>query len=70
MMMYTAPISALALALPGTDWLYQFTNGLTALTTANGGALTSLGLTFLSFIAFMQLVGMVITFSTSNDFQP
>ncbi len=66
MMMYTASISALALALPGTDWLYQFTNGLTALTTANGGALTSLGLTFLSFIAFMQLVGMVITFSTSN----
>ena len=66
MMMYSASISALALALPGTDWLYQFTNGLTALTTANGGALTSLGLTFLSFIAFMQLVGMVITFSTSN----
>ena len=41
--------------MPGTDWLYQFTNNLTALTTANGGALTSFGLTLLSFIAFMQL---------------
>ena len=52
--------------MPGIDWLYQFTNNLTALTTANGGALTSLGLTLLSFIAFMQLVKMVVTFSTSN----
>lgn len=52
--------------MPGIDWLYQFTNNLTALTTANGGALTSLGLTLLSFIAFMQLVKMVINFSTAN----
>src|ERR1700712_1011589 len=52
--------------MPGTDWLYQFTNNLTALTTANGNALTSFGLTLLSFIAFMQLVKMVVTFSTSN----
>ena len=52
--------------MPGIDWLYQFTNNLTALTTANGGALTNFGLTLLSFIAFMQLVKMVITFSTSN----
>ncbi len=52
--------------MPGTDWLYQFTNNLTALTTANGGALTSFGLTLLSFIAFMQFVKMVVTFSTSN----
>lgn len=49
--------------MPGTDWLYQFTNNLTALTTANGGALTSFGLTLLSFVAFMQLVKMVINFS-------
>lgn len=52
--------------MPGSDWLYQFTNNLTALTTANGGALTSFGLTLLSFIALMQLVKMVVTFSTSN----
>ena len=52
--------------MPGTDWLYQFTNNLTALTTANGGALTSFGLTLLSFIAFMQLVKMVVNFSTSS----
>ena len=52
--------------MPGIDWLYQFTDNLTALTTANGGALTSFGLTLLSFIALMQLVKMVVTFSTSN----
>jgi hypothetical protein len=65
-MLMTAHLSVLALALPGTDWLYQFTNNLTALTTANGGALTSLGMTLLSFIALMRLVSMVITFSMSN----
>jgi len=58
--------SGLALVLPGTDWLYQFTNNLTALTTANGGALTNLGITLLSTIAFFQLVNMVISFSTAN----
>jgi hypothetical protein len=52
--------------MPGIDWLYQFTNNLTALTTANGGVLTSFGLTLLSFIAFMQLAKMVINFSTAN----
>jgi hypothetical protein len=52
--------------MPGTDWLYQFTNNLTALTTANGGALTSFGLTLLSFVAFMQLVKMVVNFSLPN----
>jgi len=29
MMMHLTTFSALALALPGTDWLYQFTNNLT-----------------------------------------
>ncbi len=52
--------------MPGTDWLYQFTNNLTALTTANGGALTSFGFTLLSFVAFMQLVKMVVNFSLPN----
>ena len=66
MMMHLTTFSALALALPGTDWLYQFTNNLTALTTANGGALTNLGITLLSTIAFFQLVNMVVNFSTSN----
>jgi hypothetical protein len=65
-MNHTAGIYALAQGLPGTDWFYQFTNNLTALTTANGNALTSFGLTLLSFIAFIQLVKMVVTFSTSN----
>ena len=66
MMLLTHTLSALAFVTPGVDWLYQFTNNLTDLTTANGGALTSLGITLLSFIAMMRLVGMVITFSTSN----
>jgi type IV secretion system protein VirB6 len=66
MMIYNTAVSALALAFPGTDWLYQFTNNLTALTTANGGALTNLGLTLLSFIALMMLVNMVMNFSLSN----
>ena len=57
---------ALAFVVPGQDWLYQFVNNLTALTTANGGALTSLGLSMLSFIALMMLVNMVITYSTAN----
>jgi len=64
----TAPFNpqALALAAPGQDWLYQFVNNLTNLTTANGGALTSLGTAMLSFIALMMLVNMVITYSTAN----
>jgi type IV secretion system protein VirB6 len=61
------PLPALALLAPGgVDWLYEITNNITELTTANGGALTSLGLTMLSFIALMMLVKMVVTFSTSS----
>jgi type IV secretion system protein VirB6 len=60
----------LAQALPsassGVDWLYQFTNNLTNLTTQNGGALTQLGLTELSCIALFTLTSMVINWSTSG----
>lgn len=60
----------LAQALPsassGMDWLYQFTNNLTDLTTQNGGALTQLGLTELSCIALFTLVSMVINWNTSG----
>ena len=48
------------------DWLYQFTNNLANLTTQNGGALTQLGLTELSFISLMILVRMVIGWSASS----
>ena len=65
-MILVASVSLLAQAAPGVDWLYEITNNLTALTTANGGVLTSLGLTMLSFIAMIMLVNMVITFSTSS----
>ncbi len=64
-------VIVLAQALPsassGMDWLYQFTNNLTNLTTQNGGALTQLGLTELSCIALFTLVSMVINWNTSND---
>jgi hypothetical protein len=60
----------LAQALPSTtsgmDWLYQFTNNLTNLTTQNGGALTQLGLTELSAIALFTLISMVINWNTST----
>ena len=50
----------------GVDWVYQFVNNLTNLTTANGGVLTQFGLTLLSFIAFMMLINMVVHWSTST----
>src|SRR5260370_10373446 len=60
----------LAQAIPsassGVDWLYQFTNNLTNLTTQNGGALTQLGLTELSCISLFTLVSMVINWNTSG----
>ena len=34
----------------GVDWLYEFSNNLTNLTTQNGDALTHVGLVELSFI--------------------
>ena len=60
----------LAQALPsasaGVNWLYQFTNNLTNLTTQNGGALTQLGLTELSCISLFMLVSMVVNWSTTG----
>jgi hypothetical protein len=65
-----ASIVMLAQALPSTssgfDWLYQFTNNLTNLTTQNGGALTQLGLTELSCIALFTLVSMSVNWSTTG----
>src|ERR1700743_1063159 len=62
-------IAVLAQALPsassGMNWLYQFTNHLTNLTTQNGGALTQLGVTELSAIAFFKLISMVVNWNTS-----
>ena len=63
-------IVLLAQALPsassGIDWLYQFTNNLTNLTTQNGGALTQLGMTELACISFFMLVSMVVNWQTST----
>jgi type IV secretion system protein VirB6 len=63
-------IGVLAQAPPSTssgmNWLYQFTNNLTNLTTQNGGPLTQLGLVELSAIALFTLVGMVINWNTSG----
>ena len=44
MILHTMASSAFFLqtaAAPGVDWLYQFTNNLTNLTTQNGDALSS-----------------------------
>ena len=63
-------IALLAQSLPsagsGIDWLYQFTNNLTNLTTQNGGALTQLGLTELSAIAMFSLISMVVNWNTTS----
>jgi type IV secretion system protein VirB6 len=50
----------------GVDWLYQFTNNLTNLTTQNGGALTQLGMSELACISFFMLVSMVVNWQTST----
>jgi hypothetical protein len=50
----------------GVDWLYQFSNNLTNLVTANGGALTNVGLMELSFISFIALVSMAIRWSVAG----
>ena len=63
-------IVLLAQALPsassGVNWLYQFTNNLTNLTTQNGGALTQFGMTELACISFFMLVSMVVNWQTST----
>jgi hypothetical protein len=53
-------------ASAGVNWLYQFTNNLTNLTTQNGGALTQLGLTELSGISLFVLVGLVVNWNTTS----
>ena len=63
-------VALLAQALPsassGVDWLYQFANNLTNLTTQNGGALTQLGLTELAGISLFTLIGLVINWNTTS----
>ena len=57
---------ALTTTSPGVNWLYQFTNNLTNLTTQNGGALTQLGLTELAGISLFMLVSMVVNWNTTG----
>jgi len=69
-MIHTLPASS-SLALfalpPGTvDWVTQFTTNLANLTTQNGGALTQLGMTELSFVSLFVLVSMVIDLNLST----
>ncbi|MEG9433373.1 hypothetical protein [Terriglobus sp. ADX1] len=61
MLMQTLPSAS-----GGMDWLYQFTNNLTDLTTQNGDALSQLGEVELSCIALFTLVSMVVNWSTSG----
>ena len=64
------PVALLAQTLlstsSGVDWLYQFANNLTNLTTQNGGALTQLGLTELSCISLFTLISMVVNWNTTS----
>src|SRR6201990_3224686 len=57
---------ALPSASSGVDWLYQFSNNLTNLTTQNGGALTQLGLTELACISLFTLISLVINWNTTS----
>jgi hypothetical protein len=50
----------------GVNWLSVFAQNLTNLTTQNGGVLTSVGMSLLSFVAIMMLVQMVISINTAN----
>ena len=50
----------------GVNWLSVFAQNLSNLTTQNGGVLTSVGLSLLSFVAFMMLVQMVVSINTAN----
>ena len=50
---------------PGAvDWLAQFTQSLTDLTTQNGGALSNFGMLLLTFIATMILIGIAVRMSS------
>jgi type IV secretion system protein VirB6 len=51
---------------PSVDWLYQFTNNLTDLTTRNSDALSSAGMTLLAFVSFVKLVRMVADWNLST----
>ena len=66
----TASITLLAQVIPGANpnlgWLYQFSANLSNLTTQNGGALTQIGMTELSFVSLMVLVGMVVDMNLST----
>jgi hypothetical protein len=53
-------------AAPGVDWLYQFTNNLTNLTTQNGDALASVGMSLLAFVSLLKLVRMVAHWNIST----
>ena len=70
-MIHTITASSSSLALfalpPGTvNWVDQFTTNLANLTTQNGGALTQLGMTELSFVSLFVLVSMVVDMNLST----
>jgi hypothetical protein len=61
-----SPVLLGMFAGPGVDWLYQFTNNLTNLTTQNSDALSSAGMTLLAFVSFVKLVRMVADWNLST----
>lgn len=61
-----SPVLLAQASLPGVDWLYQFTNNLTNLTTQNSDALSSAGMTLLAFVSFIKLVRMVANWNIAT----
>ena len=55
-------LAQLSASTTGVNWLYEFTNNITALTTENGDALSQVGMTLLSFIATVKLIGIIVEF--------
>ena len=69
--MFVHPLASPALLVQigtssGVDWLYQFTNNLTNLTTQNGDALASVGMALLAFISLIKLVRMVVQWNIAT----
>jgi hypothetical protein len=61
-----SPVLLAQATSPGVDWLYQFTNNLTNLTTQNSDALSSAGTTLLAFVSFVKLIRMVADWNLST----
>ena len=56
--------------MPGIDWLYQFTNNLTALTTANGDACLSKPYSSTDLLRGLQIVAEIVANGNASSSFP